>query len=101
VLLTHPLNREDLPFHVTSGIIDSDVFFNAGNIPFFIKEDFEGVIPKGTPIAQLIPIKRYDWKMQIRSASSKALRNLGYFAYLARTKDFNYKRTMWHRKKYD
>lgn len=61
VLITHPLNRNDLPFVTTSGIIDSGYFSVAGNIPFFIKEGFEGVIPKGTPIAQVIPFKREAW----------------------------------------
>jgi hypothetical protein len=32
------------------------------NISFFLKEGFEGVIPAGTPVAQLIPFKREDWK---------------------------------------
>lgn len=61
VLVTHPFNRFDLPFVTTSGIIDSDVFNKAGNIPFFIKEGFTGVIPKGTPIAQIFPYKRESW----------------------------------------
>lgn len=60
-LITHPLNRFDLPFTTSSGIVDSDKFHGSGNIPFFLKEGFEGTIPKGTPIAQLIPIKREDW----------------------------------------
>jgi len=62
VLVTHPLNRNDLPFVTTSGIIDSGFFSVAGNIPFFLKEGFEGVIPKGTPIAQIIPFERKSWK---------------------------------------
>lgn len=62
VLITHPLNRHDLPFTTTSGIIDSGYFTTAGNVPFFIKEGFNGVIPKGTPIAQVIPFRREDWK---------------------------------------
>jgi len=61
-LVTHPLNRFDLPFTTMSAIIDSDNYFGSGNIPFFIKEGFEGVIPKGTPMFQIIPIKREDWK---------------------------------------
>lgn len=60
-LVTHPLNRFDLPFTTTSAIIDSDKYFTSGNIPFFIKEGFEGTIPKGTPYAQIIPIKRKKW----------------------------------------
>lgn len=61
ILITHPLNRHDLPFVTTSGIIDSGYFGAAGNIPFFIKEGFVGIIPKGTPIAQIIPFQREDW----------------------------------------
>lgn len=61
VLVTHPLNRFDLPFTTMSAIVDSDKYFAWGNIPFFIKEDFEGVIPAGTPFAQMLPIKRSKW----------------------------------------
>lgn len=61
VLVTHPFNRHDLPFVTTSGVIDSGYFSVAGNIPFFIKEGFTGIIPKGTPIAQIIPYERQEW----------------------------------------
>lgn len=61
LLLTHPLNRFDLPFMTTSGIVDSDGILHQGNIPFFLKEGFEGTIPRGTPIFQIIPFKRDDW----------------------------------------
>jgi hypothetical protein len=61
ILVTHPFNRHDLPFVTTSGVIDSGYFSVAGNIPFFIKEGFTGVIPKGTPIAQIIPYERQEW----------------------------------------
>jgi hypothetical protein len=61
VLVTHPLNRSELPFTTLSALVDSDKYVSWGNIPFFIKEDFVGVIPAGTPYAQLIPIKRGKW----------------------------------------
>jgi hypothetical protein len=62
-LYTHPINRDDLPFRTLSGIVDSDKHFfeKTGNHPFFIKKDFEGFIPKGTPMFQIIPFKRNDW----------------------------------------
>ena len=60
-LVTHPLNRFDLPFTTMSGVVDSDKFHGSGNLPFFLKEGFEGVIPKGTPFCQLLPIKREEW----------------------------------------
>jgi hypothetical protein len=61
MLLTHPLNRFDLPFTTTSGVVDADGLMHQGNIPFFLKEGFEGVIPKGTPIFQILPFKRDGW----------------------------------------
>ena len=57
-----PLNMFSLPFTNTSGIIDSDKVYHPGNIPFFLKEGFTGVIPKGTPYIQVIPIKRDSWE---------------------------------------
>jgi hypothetical protein len=68
LLYTHPFYRYDLPFISTTGIVDSDVYDTAVNIPFFIKKDFYGLIPMGTPIAQIIPIKREKWKSQIQES---------------------------------
>jgi hypothetical protein len=31
----------------------------------FIKKDFVGVIKQGTPLVQVIPIKREDWSMEL------------------------------------
>lgn len=62
--LTHPVNRYDLPFITLSGIVDADYTLPRGEYPFFIKEDFEGIISKGTPIFQIIPFKREDWQME-------------------------------------
>lgn len=61
LLITHPMNRFDLPFMTASGLVDADNLLYQGNIPFFLKQGFEGVIPKGTPIFQMIPFKREDW----------------------------------------
>lgn len=64
-ILTHPLNRTDLPFQTLTGIVDGDSFTQSeegSNIPFMIKEGFTGVIKKGTPMYQIIPFKRDNWK---------------------------------------
>ena len=61
-LVTHPFNRDDLPFKCASGIIDSDRYFLNGKVGFFIKENFTGLIPKGTPMYQIIPFKKESWK---------------------------------------
>jgi len=62
-LVTHPLNRYDLPFITMSGIVDFDTYNHTkvGNIPFYLSKDFQGIIPKGTPMFQIIPIKRETW----------------------------------------
>lgn len=61
-LYIHPINRYDLPFITVSGIIDSDKANTPGLIPFFLKDNFEGVISKGTPFIQIIPFKREEWE---------------------------------------
>lgn len=57
---THPVNRDDLPFRSLSGLVSSDRFTNAGiNFPaIWLQPDFQGVLPKGTPVAQCFPVPR-------------------------------------------
>jgi hypothetical protein len=98
LLVTHPLNRHDLPFTISSGIIDSDKWFAPGNIPFFIKKGFSGLIPEGTPFAQLIPIKRSEWAMTLDKGLADSHYKQGT---LARNSSTSYKKIMWQRKKYD
>ena len=64
-LYTTPLNRFDLPFLMVSGIIDNDNINLPGSMPFFLVEGFTGVIPAGTPYAQIMPFKREDWESEI------------------------------------
>lgn len=99
VLVTHPLNRMELPFFTLSGIVDSDGWVPAGNIPFFIQEGFNGVIPKGTPFAQLIPIKRDEWESRRMDSMG---RRFGEEGKAARAVERGYyKEAYWHRKTYN
>jgi hypothetical protein len=61
-LITTPMYREDLPFRCVSGIIDTDSHHLEGSVSFFLKKGFTGVIPVGTPLFQMIPFKRDNWK---------------------------------------
>jgi hypothetical protein len=65
VLITHPMNRYDLPFYVQSGIVESDIWGLPVFIAFFLKRNFRGVIPKGTPLFQMVPFKRDSWEMEV------------------------------------
>jgi hypothetical protein len=65
VLITHPMNRYDLPFYVQSGIVESDIWGLPVFTAFFLKRNFTGVIKKGTPLFQIIPFKRDTWEMEV------------------------------------
>ena len=100
LLVTHPLNRLDLPFVALSGIVDTDVEpLRPGNYPVFLKKDFEGIIPKGTPILQIIPIKRESWKSELDNSLLKT-----WIRYIYRvTSTFYgwYRNNVWVRKEYN
>lgn len=82
-LITHPFNHVELPFFVLDAIIDSDKFLNfqVGNIPFYFKNDFTGVIPAGTPMYQIVPIKRESWHSSIKKFNQKKQRINAYEGY--------------------
>lgn len=61
-LITHPIGYNNLPVRTLTGVIDSDSLDTFANSPFLIKQGFEGIIEKGTPMFQIIPFKREDWK---------------------------------------
>lgn len=61
-LIMTPAYRDDLPFRCVTGIIDTDAHHDPGAVSFFIQRGFTGIIPVGTPLFQMIPFKRDDWK---------------------------------------
>lgn len=65
VLVTHPMNRYDLPFYTMSGVIESDIWGLPVFTAFFLQKGFRGKIPKGTPLFQMIPFKRDNWELEV------------------------------------
>jgi hypothetical protein len=63
VLFTHPINRFDLPFTTLTGLVDCDHYRDSWvHFPAYWHDvNFNGVLPKGTPIAQCLPAKRETW----------------------------------------
>jgi hypothetical protein len=63
LLITHPFNRHDLPFVTLTGLVDADSYIdNFINFPAYWRDTaFSGVLPKGTPVAQCVPVKRDSW----------------------------------------
>ncbi len=72
LLFTHPVNRADLPFTTLTGLVDSDLYRdNRVHFPAHWHDlEFKGVLPKGTPVAQCIPVKREAWEASIEMLSS-------------------------------
>ena len=48
-------------FRPISGVIDYDKTTHALYPPMYLKNDFEGIVEKGTPMFQIIPFKRSNW----------------------------------------
>jgi hypothetical protein len=66
LLVTHPFNRAELPFVTLTGLVDADRYHhNFLNFPARWRDpEFSGVLAKGTPVAQCVPIKREDWSIR-------------------------------------
>jgi hypothetical protein len=98
-MITHPFNRHDLPFVGLTGIVDTDSPIYPGRYPFFLKQGFTGVIPKGTPFAQIIPFKRDNWK----SIENKEIIKEGQINMKKSQSVFSgfYKKNRWEKKKYE
>lgn len=98
-LFVQPFHRESV-FTILPGIVDTDQYTPPVNFPFVINDPtFEGLIPKGTPIVQVIPFKRDSWNMELGNkekfdAQVKVSKKL-------RSKFFDkYKTMFWTKKEY-
>jgi len=99
VLFTAPMHRESI-FTILDGVVDTDTYKAPVNFPFVLNDiKWEGIIPAGTPMAQVIPFKRESWEHKIgsdkeRIEQDRVTRKL-------KTLFFNsYKRQFWSRKEY-
>lgn len=98
VLITHPMNRYDLPFYTMSGIVESDIWGLPVFTAFFLKRNFIGTIKKGTPIFQIIPFKREDWEL-VEVETDEELDKHELMAENRRSRLYGYyKQTAWRRK---
>lgn len=100
LLMTMPMNRPELPFWSPSGVVDADIWGLPAFIPLYIKKNFEGTIPKGTPIFQFIPIKREEWNLEIDD-SDKTLDRHELMAENRRSHiTAHYRKFAWRKKRY-
>ena len=101
ILYTSPLNHFNLPFRSLDAVVDSDMYYHeySGKAPFYINKGFSGLIPVGTPMYQMIPIKREDWS----SSTLEYDYNANYVRTHMIRKYFmrNYKRLFWQKKNFN
>lgn len=98
-LFTQPMHRES-PFTILDGIVDTDNYFAPVNFPFVLNDiKFEGLIPAGTPFAQVIPFKREKWQLKI--GNKKDYKEQQKNNSKLRTRFFDsYRNQFWDKKEY-
>lgn len=98
-LFITPLHR-DLPFSILPGIVDTDKFITNIHFPFVLTNtNFEGLIPIGTPMAQIIPFKRDSWKLSIGTEKDQKEQQK-YFNIMIRKMYDRYKTMGWNKKEF-
>lgn len=75
ILVTQPSGYQDSPFRTVPAIIDTDTD-KILDLPFpiWVKEGYTGIVEKGTPLVQIIPFKRDDWKSKFSFMTGDELR---------------------------
>jgi hypothetical protein len=97
VLFVQPFHRESV-FTILPGIVDTDTYTAPVNFPFVLNDvTYEGLIPAGTPMAQVIPFKRDSWKMVI--GAEQQLEQQNKVTRLLRTKFFDSYKTAFRQPK--
>jgi hypothetical protein len=64
MLVIPPVGYPNNPFSVMPAIVDYDTYPISLTPPCFVKEGFNGVVERGTPMMQLIPFKRDNWESE-------------------------------------
>ena len=102
VLIIPPMHQENKYITILPGIIDTDQYKSPINFPFVLTDaGFQGLIPAGTPVAQVIPFKRDSWKINV-SDDEKYLKEIRKVDVKLKTKFFDsYKRLFWTKKEYN
>lgn len=69
LLFLPPINRLESPIIPLVGLVDTDLYKNVVNIPFVHTALQPGGptvhIPAGTPICQIVPVRRDDWSSRV------------------------------------
>lgn len=101
LLFTNPFNRPDPRFTCFTGIVDCDGYFEYINFPFtFNIPNWFGIVEMGTPLVQVIPIKRdtLDLKSIARAFTEKEHDEIKKSRACRRAHESHYRDRVWERK---
>jgi hypothetical protein len=100
-LFMPPLYQDNPIFEIFTGLVDTDTYRVPVNHPFYLMdEDFEGTIPCGTPLAQIIPVKRENWEIKIINSEKEKNAILRENTHRSRYFWNGYKKLFWSPKSY-
>lgn len=100
IVVGPPAGYPDSPFLAVPGIIDTDSSVIDTNIPMWMQTDFEGIVKAGTPIAQIFPFQREDWKAEFTQIPFDKF-EIEVEKGFAKTAQNNYVKNHWTQKKFD
>jgi len=99
VRISAPVGHDDLPFKSLDAVVDTDKYDAALPIPMFLKEGFEGLIERGTPLIQVTPFKRESWESELEYYPD-GVQPMKQENWLRLTSFGNYIKTQWSKKSY-
>lgn len=99
-LVVSPLGYQNLPFKAVPAIVDTDKSTFELVFPVWIKTGLEGIVEAGTPMAQIIPFKRDEWRAEFDTYED------GEYYQVIEESTFNkhvlshYKQNVWSKKRF-
>lgn len=100
-LFISPMHRDNSIFTIFPGVVDTDKFGLPVSFPFVLNDkSWEGLIPAGTPLAQVIPFKRDSFEMEISTKVDEKERNR-LLTKINSTWNNSYKNNFWTKKQYN
>jgi hypothetical protein len=98
-LYTMPFNHPITNMHFISGIVDTDMHSTMVNFPFvWTSNSWEGLIPSGTPLIQVIPFRRDSFKADIEYLQVDDRPIIEAYNSISTLYEGGYRKKFWERK---
>ena len=99
-LFIQPQHQEVSPLSAISAVIDTDTYPSDGLMSFLVKKNFKGIVPKGTPLLQIIPFKREEYESEYIETQEKVSQIKNILLQVRSVFNSGYKKFLWHKKSY-